>query len=325
MSTSASVGAESPPEDCPICHAPVFEHERFCEVCGARLTIEPVPEPETPPAPEPIQRVEQDLGAAAGVSDRGYRRPRNEDAMGLAAFEGSSAVVVCDGVASTADAHRASQVASDVSLGVLEAALRQPPADHEAWHQLFLEACEEAQAALAHVVGEEGDLSPSTTLVAAMAVPGLVAVANIGDSRAYLLDGSADGGRLLTVDDSWAEEMIAEGTPPEEAYADPEAHTITRWLGADAGSVDPTVTTVEIDSPGVVVVCSDGLWDYFERPSALAELVDEAVGVGPLGLARRLVDAALVAGGHDNVTVAVVPVAPVHPGAAPNSATTSEE
>jgi serine/threonine protein phosphatase PrpC len=325
MSATESVGAASAPGDCRICHAPVFEHECFCEVCGARLTIEPVAEPETAPATGPMQRAEHDLGVAAGVSDRGYRRSRNEDAMGLAAFEVSSAVVVCDGVASTADAHRASQVASDVSIGVLEAALRQPPADHDAWHQLFLQACEEAQAALAHVVAEGGDLSPSTTLVAAVSVPGVVSVANIGDSRAYLLDGSPGGGRLLTVDDSWAEEMIAEGVPPQEAYADPEAHTITRWLGADAESVDPTVTTVEIDSPGVVVVCSDGLWDYFDRPSALAELVDGAVGVGPLGLARRLVDAALAAGGHDNVTVAVVPVAPVRPGATPNIATMSEE
>jgi serine/threonine protein phosphatase PrpC len=245
--------------------------------------------------------------------------------MGLAAFEGSSAVVVCDGVASTADAHRASQVASDMSIRVLEAALHQPPADPEAWHQLFLEACEEAQMALAHVVADEGALSPSTTLVAAMAVPGVVAVANIGDSRAYFLDGSPDGGKLLTVDDSWAQEMIAEGVRPEEAYADPEAQTITRWLGADVESVDPTVTIVEIDRPGVVVVCSDGLWDYFELPSALAGLIDEAAGAGPLGLARLLVAAAVGAGGHDNVTVAVIPVAPIDPRATPNIATMSEE
>jgi serine/threonine protein phosphatase PrpC len=55
-----------------------------------------------------------------------------------------------------------------------------------------------------------------------------------------------------------------------------------------------------------VLVCSDGLWNYYETPASLRELV----AAGPPGetvleTARRLVDAALEAGGHDNITVAV--------------------
>ena len=67
----------------------------------------------------------------------------------------------------------------------------------------------------------------------------------MGDSRAYWL-GDAGGGRVLTVDDSWAEERIAEGIDAELAYADPGAHTITRWLGADAESFDPAVTLLDV-------------------------------------------------------------------------------
>jgi serine/threonine protein phosphatase PrpC len=162
-----------------------------------------------------------------------------------------------------------------------------------------------------HVRPEEGGLSPSTTLVAVVAQPGIVAVANVGDSRVYLLEDEAgESGSLLTVDDSWAEEMIAEGTVPSVAYAEPEAHTITKWIGADAESVLPTVRVWPIDRPGRLIVCTDGLWDYFEQPSALAGIVQRA-GSDPLAVARTLVEAALAAGGHDNVTVAVIPVGPV--------------
>ncbi|MGP0031700.1 MAG: protein phosphatase 2C domain-containing protein [Acidimicrobiales bacterium] len=330
MSTTEPGGAEMAQEDCAGCGAPMFEQERFCEVCGARVGPEPEPEPDPPRPTAPMQRVEQDLGVVAAVSDRGRRRPRNEDAMALATFEGRSAVVVCDGVASTANAHEASRVAVEMAIRVLEAALRHPPSDPEAWDRLFVEACAEAQIAVADVDAEGSGLAPSTTLVAVMATPGLIAVANIGDSRAYLLDGTPEGGRCLTVDDTWAEEMIADGDPPELAYADPDARTITRWVGADAASVRPAVTVSAVDRPGVVVVCTDGLWDYFDRPSALAALAEEPAGSAPLALARRLVEAALAAGGRDNVTVAVVPVAPAVAGATPGSAvptieTTSEE
>ncbi len=66
----------------------------------------------------------------------------------------------------------------------------------------------------------------------------------------------------LTEDDSWATWMVSTGLPPEEVYADSSAHTITAWLGADPDELDPDTTTFEPDGPGVVVVCTDGLWNY---------------------------------------------------------------
>jgi hypothetical protein len=58
--------------------------------------------------------------------------------------------------------------------------------------------------------------------------------------------------------------------------------------------------------PGILLVCSDGLWNYYEAPETLRELVAAGPpGETALETARRLVDAALAAGGHDNITVAV--------------------
>ena len=84
-----------------------------------------------------------------------------------------------------------------------------------------------------------------------------------------------------------------------EAYADERAHAITGWLGADAVELDPHTASFEPDEPGVVVVCTDGLWNYAESAAELASVVPKD--------ARTLVGVAIDGGGHDNITVAVLP------------------
>jgi PPM family protein phosphatase len=314
---------------CPACRSTVFEGERFCEACGHRLTADSsgtgdpwAPEPSESLGLENTQRVRLDEGLAAAITDRGWRRQRNEDAVALAAAGDRSAVAVCDGVASTSNAYRAAQAAAEAAIGGLEYALQAPrwPARREL-HDLLSEAFEEAQRAVAAVTEDwerTSDLSPSTTLVVALAAPGQVLVANVGDSRAYWLSQSELDRRLLTVDDTWAQDRMAEGMEPEEALEHPEAQAITRWIGADTESSEPRITDFAVSEPGLLVVCTDGLWNYFEEPTTLAELVAAAGDPSPPAIARWLADAALDAGGQDNITVAVVPVGPAGTPAAPS-------
>ena len=169
----------------------------------------------------------------------------------------------------------------------------------------------EAQRAVMRVPDDEpggNDLSPSTTMVIGVVADGRITVANIGDSRAYWLGAGPSAARLLTVDDSWAQESIAEGIAPAVAYAHPEAHTITRWVGADADSVVPTVVSFDATEVGLLVLCTDGLWNYFEDPRQLGAVIPDWATSLPVAIAERLTDAALAAGGHDNVTVVVMPV-----------------
>ncbi|TDD64686.1 protein phosphatase 2C domain-containing protein [Actinomadura rubrisoli] len=126
--------------------------------------------------------------------------------------------------------------------------------------------------------------------------------------------------RQLTEDDSWAAIMVAEGALTEaEAEAHPNAHVITAWLGADAEEVRPHVRTFRPAGPGTLLVCSDGLWNYFPAAADLAALLAapareaapgpaDGPGADPLGAARTLVRRALDAGGRDNITVAVIPL-----------------
>ena len=100
-------------------------------------------------APGLAEREERDLGVVAAVTDRGHRRPRNEDAMAIATADGRSVVVVCDGVASTANSHLASRAAADAVLAVLEPMLYAPEwPDPSSIRILMDEAFAEAQVAV---------------------------------------------------------------------------------------------------------------------------------------------------------------------------------
>ena len=295
---------------CRACQSPVFDDEFFCEACGARVSGDPEVS-EAGAARLPSVREERDLGVVAAVTDRGHRRPRNEDAVAIATADGRSVVVVCDGVASTANSHLAARAAADAVLAVLEPVLYAPEwPDASRIHDLMEEAFAEAQIAVTGIPDDEpdgNDMSPSTTLVAAVATPERVIVGNIGDSRAYWLSFDADASAVLTSDDSWARDSIADGIAPDLAYAHPDAHTITRWIGGDADSVVPTLTSHEVTEPGLLVLCSDGLWNYFEDVERLGDLVPRTAST-PIQIARQFTDAALDAGGNDNITVAVVPL-----------------
>ena len=303
---------------CRACDSPVFDDELYCEACGTRVAGEPVQSDEAR-ARHPAERVERDLGVMAAITDRGSRRRRNEDTLAVAALDDRFVTVVCDGVASTANPDQAARAAADAAMAVLEPLLFAPQwPDSSKLEDLLDEAFAEAQGAVMLVPDDEpggNDLPPSTTMVAAVGTPEGIVVGNVGDSRAYWLSSVVGNSRTLTVDDSWAQERIAEGTDPDVAHADPEAHTITRWIGGDAESVVPTVATLEVVEPGLLVVCTDGLWNYFKDAERLARLIPASPAT-PMEIARELTNAALGAGGQDNITVAVVPLGPAGAGSA---------
>ncbi|MFE9426245.1 protein phosphatase 2C domain-containing protein [Kitasatospora sp. NPDC006697] len=336
--------------NCPSCHDPVSPAEAFCENCGLNLrdaAQPPAPAADfEPPAaagpvcahcgagqvaadgfceacgmaqPSPRDHVELSLAGAAGVSDRGVRHHRNEDSFALAATslpDGKPAVVavVCDGVSSAARPDEASQTAADAAVEALLATLERGEQPEAAMRGAIGSAAA-AVAALAEAgpVPPPGHNAPACTVVSAVAAAGVVTVGWVGDSRAYWIpDDRADAEPYrLTEDDSWAAGMVAAGLMAEaEAYADARAHAITGWLGADAEEVVPHTVAFTPHVPGVLVICTDGLWNYAEAATDLADLVRVDARTDPLRAARAMVSFAVSAGGHDNITVAVLPVQP---------------
>jgi serine/threonine protein phosphatase PrpC len=277
---------------CLACGETLAPLDRFCEACG------------TPTVNlEGDRRLELDLGTVAAVSDRGWTRIRNEDAFSICSEAGFHSAVVCDGVATTDKAGAAAVTAAQAAIE----ALRPARGDPNSW--LAVAACS-VTAAQGALCTESATGAPllegSTTIVVALTEPGRVVVANVGDSRAYWV-GRDGSGQILTTDDTWAREAQAAGVPEQQLLTSSRAHEITAWLGYDAGIVDPHVVDYRPAGDGLLLLCTDGLWNYADPPETLVTLAAGLTG-GPVEVARQLAGFALDHGGADNVTVVVAEV-----------------
>jgi serine/threonine protein phosphatase PrpC len=294
-------------ERCAWCQGAVSEG--FCASCGMRQRTE-------------RDHMEIDLGYAAGVTDRGLRYSRNEDAQAIlpvGAAQGPGgpvalAAVVSDGVSASPDPHHASETAVRVGTQCMVRAM-QEGRGADAATRAGLAAASQAVAELASSPSH----APACTYVSALVSRepgGGITVGWVGDSRAYWLadpEGPQDSA-LLTRDDSWSEYMVGSGRLTiEEAQASANAHALIAWLGADAGEVDAHIVHFTPRGPGALVLCSDGLWNYLPDAKEMAAAVPRAAHE-PLDSARHCLRVALDGGGHDNITVIVVPLPEVPPG-----------
>lgn len=224
-------------------------------------------------------------------TDIGCVRDHNEDSLIVA----PPLFVVADGMGG----HAAGEVASEIAVSVLE---QQAPAhpDSEQLERAVEEANREVILAQHDGRGREG---MGTTVTAAMLEGERLVIAQVGDSRAYLLH----HGRLqqLTRDHSLMADMIEAGQlTPEEARFHPNRSVITRALGSDP-LMRPDIFEINVEAGDRLLICSDGLSGMLRDPeieTTLRRVHD------PQRCASQLVNEAIAAGGHDNVTVIVADV-----------------
>jgi PPM family protein phosphatase len=260
-------------------------------------------------------RDEDHLDAVVLITDRGIQHTRNEDAAAAGTVPGALgepaiAAVVCDGVSTSAEGQNAARAAS---VAGVDAMLDTLAAARDLTSVMMAGLSEAAMAAADAKSGDDESLPASScTYTAAVVVStgseAHIAVANVGDSRVYWLPDPPAQPQCLTVDNTLAQELISGGLPADSPAVQRGAHTLTRWFGADA---DPRlfdesdVSTMTTTDRGVLVLCSDGLHNYLPEAVDIAKFFH---GTAPTEAARALVDFALNAGGHDNITVIVVPV-----------------
>jgi serine/threonine protein phosphatase PrpC len=302
-SRSPIAAAPSVDDARPVCHIcggslEELEGEGYCPTCGARPR-------------ELAPRVEVDLVVAAAVSDQGRSHRRNEDAFYVQALNRSAIAVVCDGVSSAASGNIAAQRAAAAAGEVLAGTIDAGASDLRDAIAGAVDAAHEASAGIIATARPDRD-APSCTLVSAVCRNGEVCVGWLGDSRAYwIVGGDAE---QLTVDDSWAQEQADLGNLSlAEAEQDPRAHAITRWVGSDAPDGPPNIRTFTPASAGLLVLCTDGLWNYLSDTGELGELITALpAGAGPVAIARSLADVAMERGGRDDITIAVLDVRPAN-------------
>ncbi|HEU5100485.1 MAG TPA: Stp1/IreP family PP2C-type Ser/Thr phosphatase [Roseiflexaceae bacterium] len=229
-------------------------------------------------------------------TDVGKTRDHNEDSFGVG--EGEQAerlgdlLVVCDGMGG----HAAGEIASKIGVETILSTYYGDPSEDRAHvlEQAFEQANEQIYA--------RGQGSMGTTGVAALLLHDALHVANVGDSRAYLIrDGEI---RQISRDHSFVGDQVAAGLiTADQARSSPHRNVITRALGYQSGvTIDMFRWPLQIDD--IIVLCSDGLHGLVSD----AEIVKIAGEAAPDEAVRQLIALANSRGGTDNITVAIAHV-----------------
>ena len=221
-------------------------------------------------------------------TDIGCVREQNEDSLVVA----PPLFVVADGMGG----HEAGEVASEIAVETIQQA-----APEHADAEDLGKAVELANRAIIDAaLAGRGKPGMGTTCTACMLEDNRLVIAQVGDSRAYLFH----GGTLtqLTRDHSLMANMIEAGQiTPEEARFHPNRSVITRALGNELDTI-PDLYEINVEAGDRLLVCSDGLTAMVEDDEIAALLAKHA---DPQKCAIALVNAAIAAGGSDNVTVIV--------------------
>ena len=239
---------------------------------------------------------------AVKLTDTGRVRPHNEDFVDfyvppdpqLAARKGSI-YLVADGMGG----HQAGEVASQ---GAVEAAIKHYYADtsRDVGRSLVRAVQAANQQIHAQARSDPSKSGMGTTLVAAVILGRKVYVANVGDSRAYLINKSSM--TQITEDHSWVEEQVRAGLlTPEQAKRHPQRNLVTRALGSKP-SVDVDLFQGVVSKGDVLLLCSDGLTGRLEDHEIAPIVRDHP----PHEAVQLLVAAANERGGSDNITVLIV-------------------
>lgn len=209
--------------------------------------------------------------------------------------------IVADGMGGHAAGEDASDLAINAAMATMvEAARTLEQPDSRQMQAIARHACLAANKAVFDERTRRGS-DMGTTIVAALRIGDRVAIGNIGDSRAYLVN--AREIRPVTVDHSLVQRLIDTGQiSPAEARTHPQRNLIYKVVG-DKPTVEPDVFTVRMQSGDRLLLCSDGLWEMVEDPVIWQTTLSHQ---DPQAACDQLIDLANKAGGEDNITVVII-------------------
>ena len=252
---------------------------------------------------------------AGQASDIGLVRPLNEDSiltLQLVVGEGSKSV--CFGLYAVADGvggYEGGEIASALALRVVTSSILQsliiPELQRDTkgsgWEHVSQVLTDGVRAANDRIQaeGQARGNRMGTTLTAALIINGTAHIANVGDSRAYLLE--RDQLRQITADHSLVAMLVTAGElTPEEIYTHSQRNIITRCLGTKS-EVEVDLFTERLGSGSALLLCSDGLWEMI-RDDHIRDAILHSENAQDA--CDQLVATANRNGGADNVSVVVL-------------------
>ena len=217
------------------------------------------------------------------------RRPYQEDTVLARALSDSRTLVaVADGMGGHAAGDVASALAMETLVGAVAVGKNLAAAFTAANEQVHSKS------------REPGKHGMGTTMVAVVVEGDEFTVANVGDSRCYLL--TDDGIKQLSEDHSFVAEAIKRGQSEEEAQASKFRDALTRSIGIDEEVEIDTFGPFPVENNTALFLCSDGLYKVM-KDARIRELFGQSGS--PRGAAQSMVATAYEDGSDDNITVAI--------------------
>jgi len=243
---------------------------------------------------------------AFALSDVGRVRSNNEDCALILPEIGL--YLLADGMGGARAGEMASRLAVDTVAEVVRQSWQRDP-------QVLLSAVEEANRRVLEASNSDPQFEGmGTTLVAVLEAGDELAIASVGDSRAYLLDEA--GFRPVTEDQTWVHEVGRPlGLDEESLRNHPMRHVLTMAIGV-GGTLSIHYYMIPLKPAALLLMCSDGLHGVVEAPVLERIMRDNSPGHDQLEYkCRALIEAAKEAGGPDNVTCVLLRGATAWPAA----------
>ena len=235
------------------------------------------------------------------MTDTGIRRTMNQDYY----FASESAVgnlpnlyIVADGMGG----HKAGDYASRYTVECVVASALKNTTDYPV--KILRDAIEKANKVLIlESKTNEDKRGMGTTIVAATIINGKMHIANVGDSRLYIINCMRHTIRQITRDHSYVEEMVRRGQiDPRDAKTHSGRNVITRAVGTE-WTVEPDFFEVDIREQDKILLCSDGLTNMV-TDQMIYQIISE--WKEPKKVVKKLIDEANLNGGSDNITVVMI-------------------
>lgn len=249
---------------------------------------------------------------AAAMTDVGRVREHNEDSVLAVEYTRDSMLepaqshlyVVADGMGGAEAGEVASAIAVQTIRSYIEARLDAASGEVNNGAELLTGALEEANSKIIEYVAIHPESrGMGSTGVCALVTPTDAAVAWVGDSRGYVMDGATL--RQITKDHSLVQRLVEIGQiTAEEAHTHEHKNVITRSLGArQSGPAGAEAVALKLKRGDKLLLCSDGLTTHVMDPQ-----IHDILGRNPdpFDAARELIVAANAGGGTDNISVIVV-------------------
>ena len=249
---------------------------------------------------------------AAAMTDVGRVREHNEDAVLAVEYTRESLVdpaqshlyVVADGMGGAEAGEIAAAIAVQTIRSYIGSRLEGPRGEVSNGAELLIAALEEANSRIIEYVASHPESrGMGSTGVCALVAPPDAAVAWVGDSRGYLMDGATL--RQVTKDHSLVQRLVEIGQiTAEEARTHEHKNVITRSLGArQSGPAGAEAVSLKLKRGDKLMLCSDGLTAHVDDRQ-----IQDILGRNPdpFDAARELIVAANAGGGTDNISVIVV-------------------